>query len=156
MGRFVGGVRGVTLEDDDVVVGMIALRPESMILTVCENGYGKRTRADEYRLTKRGGKGVINIKTTDRNGKVIAVLAVLDNDELIMISQQGQTIRSAVSDMRALSRATMGVRLIDLIEVDTITSVARIEEDKDVDGSPADAGIGEENGDAPDDEGGEE
>ncbi len=91
MGRFVGGVRGITLDDDDEVIGMQALRPGSTILTVCEHGYGKRTEAEEYRLTRRGGKGVINIRTTDRNGKVIAVLDVIESDELIMISQQGVT-----------------------------------------------------------------
>jgi DNA gyrase subunit A len=135
MGRFVGGVRGVRLEKDDEVIGMVVLRPGSaMILTVCENGYGKRTQADEYRLTKRGGKGVINIRTSERNGKVIAVLDVIETDELIMISHDGQTIRSAVGDMRIISRATQGVRLIDLEEGDRITSVARIEEDKAVEG----------------------
>jgi DNA gyrase subunit A len=130
MGRFVGGVRGVRLEGDDEVIGMVAVRPGATILTVCERGYGKRTAADEYRLTKRGGKGVINIRTTDRNGKVIAVLDVFDNDELIMISQNGITVRSTVADMRVISRATQGVRLISLAENDILTSVARIEEDK--------------------------
>jgi DNA gyrase subunit A len=146
MGRFVGGVRGVRLEGDDEVIGMVALRPGSMILTVCEKGYGKRTQADEYRLTKRGGKGVINIRTTERNGKVIAVLDVVESDELIMISHHGQTIRSAVADMRVISRATQGVRLIDLEEDDVITSVARIEEDKTIDGV-----VGVEGDDAADD-----
>ena len=135
MGRFVGGVRGVSLEGDDQVIGMQALRPGSTILTVCENGYGKRTGADEYRLTKRGGKGVINIRTTERNGRVIAVLDVMDSDELIMISEQGVTIRSAVREMRVISRATQGVRLINLNEADKLTSVARIEEDKELDGA---------------------
>jgi DNA gyrase subunit A len=128
MGRFVGGVRGVRLEESDVVIGMISLRSGSSILTVCENGYGKRTDSTEYRLTKRGGKGVINIRTTDRNGRVIAVLDVIESDELIMISEQGQAIRSAVADMRTISRATQGVRLIDLAEGDRLTSVARLGE----------------------------
>ena len=139
MGRFVGGVRGVALRDDDYVIGMQALRPDSTVLTVCERGFGKRTRADEYRLTRRGGKGVINIRTTERNGKVIAVLDAIDSDELIMISEQGVTIRSAVGEMRFISRATQGVRLINLAEKDLLVSVARIEEDKEINGDGEDA-----------------
>ncbi len=134
MGRFVGGVRGVTLNKGDEVIGMQALRPGSTILTVCEHGFGKRTEAEAYRLTKRGGKGVINIRTTERNGNVIAVLDVLDTDELIMITQQGVAIRSKVSDLRVISRATQGVRLINLGEGDRLNSVARIEEDKEIEG----------------------
>ncbi len=149
MGRFVGGVRGITLDDDDEVIGMQALRPGSTILTVCEHGYGKRTEAEEYRLTRRGGKGVINIRTTDRNGKVIAVLDVIESDELIMISQQGVTIRSSVSDIRAIARATQGVRLINLAEGDRLISVARIEEDKEVEGAPADDGEDDGGGEEP-------
>ena len=149
MGRFVSGVRGVTLEDDDMVIGMQALRPGSTLLSVCEHGYGKRSDVEDYRLTKRGGKGVINIRTTERNGKVISVLDVIDSDELIMISEQGVAIRSAVKEMRVISRATQGVRLINLAEEDRLTSVARIEEDKEVDnggnGDEADdAEIGDE------------
>ena len=131
MGRFVGGVRGISLRGDDEVVGMITLEPASTVLTVCENGYGKRTRADEYRLTKRGGLGVINIRTTERNGKVIAVLDVIDGDELIMISNQGVAIRSRVGEMRIISRATQGVRLINLAEGDRLTSVAPVGETED-------------------------
>src|SRR5690606_37968745 len=127
MGRFVGGVRGIRLKADDEVVGMQALRPGSTILTVCEHGYGKRTEAEQYRLTNRGGQGVINIRTTERIGKVIAVLDVLDSDELIMITQQGVAIRSKVSDLRIISRATQGVGLIRLGEGDRLNSVARIE-----------------------------
>ena len=133
MGRFVGGVRGVNLSGDDQVVGMIVLRPDTTVLTICENGYGKRTRADEYRIVRRGAKGVINIRTSERNGKVMSVLDVVDSDELIMISENGVTIRSSVSEMRTISRATQGVRLINLSTGDRLTSVARIEEDKDVD-----------------------
>ncbi|MEN6627185.1 MAG: DNA gyrase subunit A [Candidatus Sumerlaeia bacterium] len=134
MGRFVGGVRGVTLGEGDEVIGMQALRPGSTILTVCEHGYGKRTAVEEYRLTKRGGKGVINIRTTDRNGMVIAVLDVIESDELILITQNGVTIRSSISDIRTIARATQGVRLINLGEGDKLISVARIEEDKEVEG----------------------
>ena len=139
MGRFVSGVRGATLRGGDIVIGMQALRPGASILTVCEHGYGKRTQAEEYRLTRRGGVGVINIRTSDRNGKVIAVLDAIDSDELIMITQQGVTIRSAVGEMRTISRATQGVRLINLAAEDKLVSVARIEEDKELEGGEGDA-----------------
>lgn len=131
MGRDTGGVRGINLADDDRVVSMLALRPDSSILTVCEHGHGKRTKAEDYRLTKRGGKGVINIKASQRNGKVIASRDVTDNDELIMISERGLTIRLQVSDLRMLSRNTQGVRVIDLGEGDRLVSVARIDEEKE-------------------------
>ena len=131
MGRFVGGVRGIRLRADDEVIGLEVLRPGSSILTVCEHGYGKRTKAEEYRLTNRGGLGVINIKTTERNGDVIASLEVVDGDEIIMISEKGLTIRSGIEELRAISRATQGVRLIHLRPGDRLTSVARIEEDKE-------------------------
>ncbi len=158
MGRFVGGVRGINLRGDDQVVGMIALRPESTVLTVCEKGYGKRSDAEDYRLTKRGGVGVINIRATERNGKVIAVLDVIESDELILISEQGITIRSRVSDMRVIARATMGVRLMHLEEGDSLVGVARIEEHKSVAGVADAADEGDEEADAePEvDEGGEE
>jgi DNA gyrase subunit A len=146
MGRFVGGVRGITLGDDDYVVGMISLRPTATIMTVCQNGFGKRSEVEDYRLTKRGGKGVINIRATDRNGPVIAIMDVLETDDLIMISEQGESIRFAVKDLRIISRATQGVQLKKLNEGDKLTSVARIEEDKD---DNNELGEGEaENGDA--------
>ncbi len=147
MGRFVGGVRGISLRGEDEVIGMQALRPGSTVLTVCEHGFGKRTGAEEYRLTKRGGLGVINIRTSERNGKVIAVLDVADSDELIMITEQGVAIRSAVREMRIISRATQGVCLINLDEGDRLTSVARTEkEDEELAGAEGEEGTaGEEN-----------
>jgi DNA gyrase subunit A len=128
MGRFVGGVRGIRLSEDDVVVGMTLARPGSSLLSVCENGYGKRSKIEDYRLTKRGGKGVINIRSTERNGSVIGILEVIDTDELMMITQSGMTVRSKISGVRVIGRATQGVRLISLSENDVLTSVARIEE----------------------------
>jgi DNA gyrase subunit A len=130
MGRFVGGVRGIRLREGDEVVGMAVLRPDSSILTVCENGYGKRTRASEYRLTNRGGMGVINIKTSERNGPVIALLEVFESEQIIMISEHGQSTRSAIGEIREISRATQGVRLMQVAEGDKIAAVARIEEDE--------------------------
>jgi DNA gyrase subunit A len=125
---------------------MISLRPTATIMTVCQNGFGKRSEVEDYRLTKRGGKGVINIRATDRNGPVIAIMDVLETDDLIMISEQGESIRFAVKDLRIISRATQGVQLKKLNEGDKLTSVARIEEDKD---DNNELGEGEaENGDA--------
>ena len=142
MGRYVQGVRGITLRGDDEVVGMEVCRPHSTILTVCENGYGKRTAVDEYRLlTHRGGLGVINIRTTARNGKVIAIKEVLDGEELIMITQKGIAIRCAVANLRVIGRSTQGVRLINLEAGDLLTSVARIAEPEAEEGGPDDTEI---------------
>ncbi len=127
-GRFTGGVIGIRLAQGDEVIGMEVLRPNSTILTVCENGYGKRSRASDYRLIRRGGKGVINIKATKRNGKVISIKEVMDDDELIMLTQAGMSIRMRVGGVRVISRNTQGVRLINLQKGDKIVGVARIEE----------------------------
>ncbi len=128
MGRFVQGVRAITLRGEDEVIGMEVCRPNATILTVCENGYGKRTSIDEYRLTRRGGIGVINIKTTERNGKVVAIKEVLDDEELMMITLKGTTIRCPVKDIRVIGRNTQGVRLINLEEGDRVMDVARLGE----------------------------
>jgi len=128
MGRFVQGVRAITLRGDDAVIGMEVCRPNATILTVCEHGYGKRTAIDAYRLAHRGGIGVINIKTTDRNGKVVAIKEVLDDEELIMITQKGTTIRCPVQSIRTIGRNTQGVRLINLEEGDRLVDVARLGE----------------------------
>jgi DNA gyrase subunit A len=128
MGRDVAGVRGISLRDDDEVVGMTLARPGNTILTVCRKGYGKRSDIEDYRLIKRGGMGVINIRTSERNGDVIGILEVIDKDELIMITQQGMAVRSSVKDLRVIGRATQGVRLISLKPEDSLTSVIRIEE----------------------------
>ncbi len=140
MGRQAGGVKGVELEKDDEVVEMVIV-PQGLdhgdnqvtLLTACEHGYGKRTRVEEYRLTHRGGKGVINIRTTDRNGPVVSVKPVTDNDELMMITRNGQVVRIGVTgELREMGRATQGVRLIRLDEGDILVNVARVApEDKD-------------------------
>jgi DNA gyrase subunit A len=127
-GRDTQGVIGIRMEKGDEVIGMEVLRPNSTILTVCENGFGKRTDAEDYRLIHRGGKGVINIKVTQRNGEVISIKEVIDDDELIMLTQQGMSIRCHVKDIRVISRNTQGVKLINLQENDKIVAVARIEE----------------------------
>ena len=126
MGRSAGGVRGITLKRDDRVVDLAVIRPGMSLLTICENGYGKRTDIDEYRLTKRGGSGVINIKTTDRNGSVVALRSVTDADELMIITANGIMLRTAVSNTREIGRATQGVRIIRLDEGDRVVGVARV------------------------------
>ena len=127
-GRFTQGVRGISLARNDEVIGMEALRPNSTILTICRNGFGKRTAAEDYRLIKRGGKGVINIKATERNGDVISIKEVIDDDELIMLTKNGVSIRTHVGSLRVISRNTQGVKLINLKDEDEIVGVARIEE----------------------------
>jgi DNA gyrase subunit A len=128
MGRTAGGVRGVELRDDDSVVAMEVLRPGGTILSVTEQGFGKRTGLDEYRLQTRGGVGIINIQASDRNGKVIGVAQVTDDDELMLITQQGKILRMASKDIRTIGRATQGVRLIDIEGDDRAVSIARLAE----------------------------
>ena len=103
MGRAALGVRGITLRDDDEVVAMEVVRPEGTLLTVTEHGYGKRTELEEYRVQSRGGVGIININTSERNGQVVGVAYVRDEDELMLITQQGKVLRMVTSDIRAPS-----------------------------------------------------
>jgi len=126
MGRSARGVRGMNLSGDDRIVDMIVVRPGASVLTVCENGFGKRTDIEEYRLTHRGGKGVINIKTTDRNGRVVAVKAVQDTDELMIMTANGIMLRTDLSSLREIGRATQGVRVIRVEEGDRVAAVARV------------------------------
>jgi DNA gyrase subunit A len=133
MGRTAYGVRGITLRDDDEVVGMEVLRAGATILTVTVNGYGKRTEIEEYRIQGRGGSGIINIQTTDRNGHVIGVSCVLEHEELMFITEQGMILRTRASGISIIGRATQGVRLIDLDEGDRTVSVARLEDQGSLD-----------------------
>ena len=126
MGRSAHGVRGIRLEKDDRVVGLILADEKATVLTVCENGYGKRTAIGEYRLTNRGGKGVINIKTTERNGKVIAVVEAHDDDEMMIMTERGMVIRCPMANVRTIGRNTQGVRVISLDEGDRAVVVARL------------------------------
>ena len=136
MGRTAGGVRGIMLRDGDEVVGMDVLDPGGTILSVTEQGYGKRTELEEYRVQSRGGVGIINIQTTERNGKVIGVMQVTDDDELMLITQQGKILRMAAKDIRTIGRATQGVRLIDIEGDDRAVSIARLAE-QDEEGADA-------------------
>jgi DNA gyrase subunit A len=134
MGRGAYGVKGITLRDDDEVVGMEVVRPGGTVLTVTQNGYGKRTALDEYRITSRGGYGIINIQTSDRNGKVVGIQFVTEDDQLMLISQQGMILRTRAGDIRAIGRATQGVRLIEMEEGDMVVAVAKLAEKEDLNG----------------------
>ncbi len=135
IGRVGAGVRGISIEDHDEVVGMICIEPESGqdVLVLSENGYGKRTDLDEYRITNRGGKGVKTINVTEKTGKLSAILAVTDENDLMIINRSGLTIRTAVSQIHLAGRATQGVRIINLREGDAIASVTAVpaNEEKD-------------------------
>ncbi|MBD3256879.1 DNA gyrase subunit A, partial [candidate division GN15 bacterium] len=124
MGRTAYGVKGITLGKDDYVIGMVAVGRDTSLLVVTENGYGKRTMIDDYRMTNRGGKGVINIKPSQRNGEVVAIMEVLDTDELILITRKGIANRQAVENIKVIGRATQGVRLVKLDDDDFVTDVA--------------------------------
>jgi DNA gyrase subunit A len=134
IGRVAQGVRGIRLKDDDEVVSVDVLDEETTLLTVTENGYGKRTKASEYRLQSRGGKGVFTIKVTKRNGKVVGVLQVTKDDEIIIIASSGKTIRTKAKSISVIGRATQGVRLIDLAKDDKVVSVARVVEKEEENG----------------------
>jgi DNA gyrase subunit A len=126
VGRNSQGVKGIELEDDDAVIGMEVAIERGQLLTVTENGFGKRTDIPEYRLISRGGKGVINIQTTDRNGKVVAIKAVKDDDEIIVVSRNGIIIRIQVNDIAKIGRNTQGVRIMKLKEGDKVSTVERV------------------------------
>lgn len=134
VGRTSIGVRGITLEDNDEVVGMIIandLEKES-VLVVSEKGYGKRTAVEDYRVTNRGGKGVITLNITEKTGKLIAIQNVTDKDGLMIINKSGVAIRMAMEELRVMGRNTQGVKLINLKGSDEIAAVAKVEMDKDV------------------------
>ncbi len=141
LGRNSQGVRGVSLQGDDVVVGMVVVKPEdveqSRLLTVCANGYGKRTPVLEYRLTNRGGKGVINIKTTDRNGPVVSVMLVMEDsqDDMVIVTQNGILIRQKVAEVSVIGRNAQGVRLINVDDGDQVIDVAQVvnQEEEEID-----------------------
>ena len=128
IGRVGAGVRGISIEESDEVVGMICVEPDSKqdVLVLSENGYGKRTDLDEYRVTNRGGKGVKTINVTEKTGKLISIQAVTDDNDLMIINRSGLTIRTAVSQIRVAGRATQGVRIINLREGDAIASVMAV------------------------------
>ena len=133
MGRNASGVRGITLQDaQDEVVGMVAVNDlDSDILVVSENGYGKRSKIDDYRITNRGGKGVKTLALTEKTGNLVAIKNVSDADDLMIINRSGIAIRLGIESLRVMGRATQGVRLINLKEDDSIAAVAKVMNDDD-------------------------
>ncbi|HRX01012.1 MAG TPA: DNA gyrase C-terminal beta-propeller domain-containing protein, partial [Cyclobacteriaceae bacterium] len=140
MGRTAAGVRGVTLESDtDKVIGMICItREDANVLVVSEKGYGKRSSIEDYRITRRGGKGVKTINITEKTGKLVAIKEVGDEDELMIINRSGISIRIKVSELRIMGRATQGVRVIRLNEDDAISSIEKIQKMEEADTSSTD------------------
>ncbi len=133
MGRNASGVRGITLaSDDDEVIGMVSVHNfEDDILVVSENGYGKRSSIEDYRITNRGGKGVKTISVTDKTGGLVAIKNVSDSDDLMIINKSGIAIRMSVEDLRVMGRATQGVKLINIKGDDSIAAVAKVMKDED-------------------------
>jgi len=158
MGRATEGVRGIELSGDDVVIGMVVVRPESTLLVVTENGMGKRSEVDAYRLQKRGGKGVINVKTSEKTGQVVSIKAVTEDEQIMVITRKGVVNRQRIDEIRVIGRATQGVRLVNLDEGDEVMDVARViaddedevvegeenEEEEALDGQASDEGEGAE------------
>ncbi|MCG8431331.1 MAG: DNA gyrase subunit A, partial [Candidatus Omnitrophica bacterium] len=131
MGRGAQGVRAIILQKKDEVIDMVVAQPGVEILTVTAHGFAKRTVIDEYRLTSRGGKGIINVKVTDKNGEAVSLKAVSESDELMVITQNGMFLRCAVKDIRETGRSAQGVRLIKLQERDRVSCVAPVIKDED-------------------------
>ena len=142
IGRVGAGVRGIALDEGDEVVGMICIEPDAKkdVLVLSENGYGKRTDLDEYRITNRGGKGVKTINITEKTGELISIQAVTDDNDLMIINRSGVTIRTEVSQIRLAGRATQGVRIINLREGDAIASVMAVPASEDEEAAANDEG----------------
>jgi len=133
MGRTAAGVKGIKLRKDDEVVDMIIVDKMATLLTVCENGYGKRTDFEQYRMQTRGGMGIINIRANERNGSVVGLKSVRNIDEMMLISHNGKIIRAAINSLRTIGRATQGVRVISLKPGDKLVAIASVavdDEDK--------------------------
>jgi DNA gyrase subunit A len=135
MGRQARGVRAMDLEEGDYLVGMEVVEKEGLILSIAENGFGKRTALEDYRLTNRGGKGVINMKTTNKTGRVVAVLSVKEDSDLMIVSQNGKMIRIESSTIRQVGRSTQGVRLVSLEEGDKVAAASVIPETENGNGN---------------------
>lgn len=146
LGRTASGVRGINIEDDDEVIGMVCYDPSAEdasqrnILVVSEHGYGKRSDIEEYRITNRGGKGVKTLNITDKTGDLVAIKNVTDENDLMIINRSGLTIRLAVADIRVAGRATQGVRLINIKDGDSIAAVSAVNRTEEESGNPENNG----------------
>src|SRR3989338_4527682 len=125
-GRSAQGVRGISLKGDDEVIGMVVASDKKTLLSVTENGYGKRTPIAEYRLINRGGSGVINMQCSERNGSVVTICEVTDNDDIIFISKDGIIISVPASDISVIGRNTQGVRIMKLEQNDKVVSAVKV------------------------------
>lgn len=145
MGRTAAGVKGITLGEGDEVAGVAVLQGDASIMTVTENGYGKRSALSEYKIQNRGGKGLYDIKTTDRNGKVVGVLPVTDDDEVMLATNSGKIIRTPVDSVRIIGRNTQGVRLINLEEDEQVVDISILAREEVVDEDETLENEGDEN-----------
>jgi DNA gyrase subunit A len=139
MGRTAYGVRGIQLREGDEVVALEVVKPGGTLLTVTQKGYAKRTQLDEYRVQSRGGLGLKNLEITDKNGQVVGIAQVHENEELLVITQQGKILRTPATQIRTIGRATQGVRVMDLDDDDSVVSVALVERDEELVASPPQA-----------------
>ncbi|KAA0265137.1 MAG: DNA gyrase subunit A, partial [Chlorobiota bacterium] len=126
MGRGATGVIGIRLEKGDFVIGALVIKRTSTVMVVTDKGYGKRSDVNDYRVTNRGGKGVITVKTTDKTGKLMAMMELNDNDELVCMTSGGMVIKMSAKDIRTMGRNTQGVRVINLKDNDSITDIAKV------------------------------
>jgi DNA gyrase subunit A len=131
MGRATSGVNGINLDTDDAMIGMVVVRREATLLVVSEKGYGKRSELSEYRVQKRGGKGIITLKKTEKTGQMVALKEVIPDDELMMITRHGVIIRVPVEGISVIGRNTQGVRVINLDAGDLLVDVARVVKEDD-------------------------
>jgi len=157
MGRDTYGVKGITLDDDDAVVAMATVDPAANLLAASALGSGKRTDMEEYRITHRGGKGIITMRVTEKTGRVVGVLMVTDEDQIMLITTAGKLIRLRVAEVRRSGRNTQGVRLIGLEPGEEVVAIARLAERDDPEaGSDGEGPNGSNGGNGVDDDGGGE
>ena len=137
IGRAGKGVRGIRLDKEDEVIGMEAVGPKDVFLTATENGYGKRTEVGEYRLQARGGKGVINMKTTERNGRVVGIKKANDEDDIMLMTAKGMSIRLSAKDVSLIGRNVQGVRLLRQEQDDKLAAIAPVAKEEEDDAKQA-------------------
>ena len=143
MGRDTTGVKGIELREGDSLVGMVVIKRDATILVVTEKGLGKCSNIDDYRVQKRGGKGIITVNRTEKTGDVVGVMEVLPEDEIMLITRNGVIIRSSVAQIRVTGRIAQGVRLVHLDEGDVLTAVARVVPEDDAESNGDDSAVPE-------------